>query len=72
MVIIEMTNCEEICQVFIDLGVPHVVSFNQGNLNNTCVMDTNIDSAFRLYQAQVYMREFVLNFYPEIMEFQTI
>jgi hypothetical protein len=27
LVIIEMTNCKEICQVFIDLGVPHVISF---------------------------------------------
>ena len=28
LVIIDMTNCKEICQVFIDLGVPHVISFN--------------------------------------------
>ena len=72
MVIIEMTNCDDICKVFIDLGVPHVVSFNQGNLNNTQVLDSNIDSSFKIFQAQIYMRDFLLNFYPNIMQCQTI
>ena len=39
LVLIEMTNCEEFCKVFLDLGVPHVISFRLIEKHDDCCHD---------------------------------
>jgi hypothetical protein len=77
-----MTNCKEFCQVFLELGVPHVISFEVEDKNiekdDRChLIDNDKDKAvlsneLKLFRVLEYMRCFSLNLYPAFLEDQTV
>ena len=71
LVIIEMTNCQEMSQVFIDLGVPHVISFSasySSKLKENDKYEKVIDQYRRENEIINFQKEFSMNFYPLIVD----
>ena len=76
LVVIETPNCPEICQVFADMGVKHVIYFKVsedfcknklGSQDNDAIVEEEVLYQHKHNVVKQFMKEFSTNLYPLIV-----
>lgn len=62
LVLVELTNCDEICQLFADLGVVHVIGFEAKYKNNA-----NSSTLYEIQETKLFMDLFSKQFLSSVL-----